>query len=177
MAASAAEHLRWQLRGDAESVVLAYVMPETDVPPLLLACRQRSGEVSIGLERGGTELWDGMQAVATFTPEGGRIAPPMRAERMKRNDQFLLHGRTAPDSDLIRLLAEGRTFTISVAGETRCIPLAGARPGLAILRRDCAAPRRAEHGPRGVTDRGGSPPGSPPGRARPCPPARARGSP
>lgn len=146
MAASATEHLRRQLHEDAEGVLLAYDMPEADVQPLLLACRRRGGEVSTGLERVGTGLRDGMQAVAIFAPEGGRIALPMPAERTELNDQFLRHGRTAPDSGLIRLLAEGRTFTISVAGETQRIPLAGAHPGAAILRRDCARQRR--HGSR-----------------------------
>lgn len=138
MAGSAqAEELRWQTRQSAEGVMLAYEQPETDYQPVFFACRLPDRRLLISLEHSRERVRAGREAEVTFASEAGRVVFRLRAERMELNDQILLRGEAPFDPALVRLLAEGRTLRVTIAGETERFPLTGARQGAMALGAAC----------------------------------------
>ena len=129
-----AEELRWQTRQSADGVVLAYEQPDTDFQPVFLGCAlpQRRFTVSLDQARG---VPPGREVPVEFASEAGRVTLRLRAESTELGD--MLRAELLFDPSLGRVLAEGRTLRITVAGRTDRMPLAGTRSGVAALAAAC----------------------------------------
>lgn len=132
--AAQAEELLWQTRQSADGVVLAYEQPDTDFQPIYLGCAlpQRRFTVSLDQTRG---VQAGRSVPVEFASEAGRVTLRLRAEAMEIGD--ILTATLPYDPALGRVLAEGRTLRITVAGRTDRYPLGNVRQGVAALAAAC----------------------------------------
>ncbi len=131
-----AEDLRWQTRQSAEGVVLAYEQPDTDFQPIFLGCAlpERRFTVSLDQARG---VPPGQEVAVEFASEAGRVTLRLRSESTELGD--ILRASMPFDPALGRLLAEGRTLRLTVAGRTDRMPLTGTRSGVTALAAACGA--------------------------------------
>ena len=141
VAASAAqaqpEVLRWQVRQAEEGVVVAYEQPDTDFQPVYFMCRRAGRRLSVMLDQA-HGVPPGRDTLVEFASEGGRFALRMRAEQSEPNEPIILRGGTAYDPAVARMLGEGRTLRVTVAGSTDRFPLVGARQGASLLGAACS---------------------------------------
>lgn len=132
-----AQERSWQSRQAEDGVFLSYGAPDSDDTILAFSCRLPGRRFRVSYEGAATPVRPGREVSVEFASEAGRVTLRMRGEPNEMGAN-LLSARPNFTQALRRLLAEGSTLRVTVAGQTNRIPLAGAQPGVAALATACS---------------------------------------
>ncbi|ONG52605.1 hypothetical protein BKE38_14170 [Pseudoroseomonas deserti] len=130
---AAAQELRWQTRPTGEGVIVAWEVPETGDQSLALFCRSGGRQIEMRLLEERDRARDGVTLPVDFATAGGQQRLSMKGEMQELGDALMLLGSFPADAAWRQLFTAGGALSITLAGETETVPLAGAAPAMTAL--------------------------------------------
>lgn len=143
VAARAENERQWMGDTYDGGATLIYGTPESDDVPLAFSCALPSRKLTLSLSLSGD-----------FSPRSGKVpvtlaAPPAREKLVLQGEvQFLqemdvvvVDAPLAFDVPLARLLKQGRSLEVTVAGKVQSFPMQGVAQAMNAIEAGCAKPR------------------------------------
>lgn len=127
--------LSWGVRQDADGIVVAYEMPQTDDQRLFFSCDFASKSLTVRIPFFKEGMKDNAATMAKLSSSGGQADLPMTLISDEMGNHFEATTKLTPA--LQAVLRKGKSLTLRVEGETQSFPLAGGQKGFAVLAQRC----------------------------------------
>jgi len=125
----AADEFKWIGQITEDGSALSYAIPQSDAIKLDFHCERKTRNIIVNFEHEPKNAKDGMQVTMRFSVRGrdaGISADiPATGRRSELDDKFIFQGNIRMSPQLRRILSEGGTLLVAIAGQTEEIPLKG----------------------------------------------------
>ena len=134
-AALADDGLTWGVRQDADGIVVAYEMPESDDQRLFFSCDFASKSLTVRIPFFKEGMKDNAATTAKLSSSGGQADLGMTLISDEMGNHF--EAATTLTPALQAVLRKGQSLTLRLEGETQSFPLAGGQKGFAVMAQRC----------------------------------------
>jgi len=124
-----ADEFKWIGQITEDGSALSYAIPQSDAIKLDFHCERKTRNIVVNFEHEPKNAKDGMQVMMRLSVRGrdtGISADiPATGRRSELDDKFIFQGNIRMSPQLRRILSEGGTLLVAIAGQTEEIPLKG----------------------------------------------------
>lgn len=131
----AKDGLSWGVRQDADGIVVAYEMPQTDDQRLFFSCDFASKSLTVRVPFFKEGMKENAATTAKLSSSGGQADIGMKLISDEMGNHF--EATTTLTPALQAVLRKGQSLTLRLEGETQNFPLAGGQKGFAVMAQRC----------------------------------------
>lgn len=123
------DEYKWIGQITEDGAALSYAIAESDAIKIDFHCERKTRNIVVNFEHEPKDAIDGMRVTMRLTVRGRdpgvAFDIPASGRRLELDDKFVFQGNTRMSPQLRRILAEGGTLLVAIAGQTEEIPLKG----------------------------------------------------
>jgi hypothetical protein len=124
-----ASDYRWIGQITEDGAALSYAIPQSDAIKLEFHCERKTRNIVVNFEYEPKDAKDGMRVTMRLSVHGRDAGIgtdiPATGKRSDLDDKFIFQGEMRMSPQLRRVLSEGGTLLVTIAGQTEEIPLKG----------------------------------------------------